>query len=232
MKLNLSGELIPNDWAEIYRKRGYTAGFYCPDDIRTAIAELEPGEELLLEINSIGGGVFAGNEIYSLLESCPNPTRAVIQSLAASAASYMIMSCDRIEIHLPAQLMIHRASTFAWGNSEDLQQARQMLDVTDSAILDAYCRRCGSRISREEIASMMEQEAYIGSTDALLYGFVDGIVGGASEGMQPGVVAASAFNNTVKAMRTLPDIRDLMQAETEETARFRKELESEKTKFK
>ena len=101
MKLNLSGELIPSDWAEIYRKYGYESGFYCPDDVRKAIQDLDPGEELTLEINSIGGSVFAGNEIYSLLEGCENTTRAIIQSMAASAASYMIMSCNHISIHLP-----------------------------------------------------------------------------------------------------------------------------------
>lgn len=230
MKLNLSGELIPSDWAEIYRRWGYKSGFYCPDDVRKAINDLEPGEELLLEVNSIGGSVFGGNEIYALLEGCTNPTRAVIQSMAASAASYMIMPCDRIEIHLPAQLMIHRASTHAWGNSEDLQQAQQMLDVTDASILDTYCRRCGDRVSREELASMMENETYIGSADALRYGLVDSIIGGESNG-QSGLLVASAFNNTVKAMRTLPDIQELLQAEKNESDRLRQELENEKNKF-
>lgn len=230
MKLNLSGELIPNDWAEIYRKYGYESGFYCPDDVRNAINSLEPGEELLLEVNSIGGSVFGGNEIYALLEGCTNPTRAVIQSMAASAASYMIMSCDRIEIHLPAQLMIHRASTYAWGNTEDLRQAQQMLDVTDTSILDVYCHRCGDRVSREDLAAMMENETYIGSADALRYGLVDSIIGGESNA-QPGLLVASAFNNTVKAMRTLPDIRQLLDAEKKETDRLRQELEHEKNKF-
>lgn len=230
MKLNLSGELIPSDWAEIYRRWGYESGFYCPDDVRKAINDLEPGEELLLEVNSIGGSVFGGNEIYALLEGCTNPTRAVIQSMAASAASYMIMPCDRIEIHLPAQLMIHRASTYAWGNSEDLQQAQQMLDVTDASILDTYCRRCGDRVSREDLAAMMENETYIGSADALRYGLVDSIIGG-DNGSQNGLLVASAFNNTVKAMRTLPDIQELLQAEKDENARLRQELENEKNKF-
>lgn len=230
MKLNLSGELIPSDWAEVYRKYGYTSGFYCPDDVRNAISNLETGEELLLEVNSIGGSVFDGNEIYALLESCRNPTRAVIQSLAASAASYMIMACDRIDIHLPAQLMIHRASTVAWGNAEDLQQAQQMLGVTDNAILDTYCRRCGDRISREDLASMMANETYIGAADALQYGLVDSIIG-ADANTQSGLLVASAFNNTVKAMRTLPDIQELMQADKNESDRLRQELENEKNKF-
>ena len=230
MKLNLSGELIPSDWAEIYRRWGYASGFYCPDDVRNAINNLEPGEELLLEVNSIGGSVFGGNEIYALLEGCPNPTRAVIQSMAASAASYMIMPCNRIEIHLPAQLMIHRASTYAWGNSEDLQQAQQMLDVTDEAILNTYCRRCGDRVSREELAAMMEIETYIGAADALRYGLVDSIIGGDSNA-QSGLLVASAFNNTVKAMRTLPDIQTRLDAEKNESDRLREELEMEKNKF-
>lgn len=230
MKLNLSGELIPSDWAEDYRRWGYQSGFYCPDDVRKAIEGLDPGEELLLEVNSIGGSVFAGNEIYALLESCRNPTRAVIQSMAASAASYMIMPCDRIEIHLPAQLMIHRASTIAWGNAEDLQQAQQMLDVTDNSILDTYCRRCGDRCSREELETMMENETYIGSADALRYGFVDSIVGGENNA-QSGVLVASAFNNTVKAMRSLPDIQELRNRKKNESDRLRQELEHEKTKF-
>lgn len=230
MKLNLSGELIPSDWAEDYRRWGYQSGFYCPDDVRKAIEGLDPGEELLLEINSIGGSVFAGNEIYALLEGCTNPTRAVIQSMAASAASYMIMPCDRIEIHLPAQLMIHRASTIAWGNAEDLQQAQQMLDTTDNSILDTYCRRCGDRCSREELETMMENETYIGSADALRYGFVDSIVGGENNA-QSGVLVASAFNNTVKAMRSLPDIQELRNREKNESDRLRQELEHEKNKF-
>lgn len=230
MKLNLSGELIPSDWAEIYRRWGYASGFYCPDDVRNAINNLEPGEELLLEVNSIGGSVFGGNEIYALLEGCPNPTRAVIQSMAASAASYMIMPCNRIEIHLPAQLMIHRASTYAWGNSEDLQQAQQMLDVTDEAILNTYCRRCGDRVSREELAAMMENETYISAADALRYGLVDSIIGGENNA-QSGLLVASAFNNTVKAMRTLPDIQTLLDAEKNESDRLRQELEMEKNKF-
>jgi len=230
MNLNLSGELISSEWAEAYRRHGYTAGFYCPDDVRQAIQDLNPGEELILEINSIGGSVWAGNEIYALLEGCSNPTRAVIQSMAASAASYMIMSCDRIEICLPAQLMIHCASTFAFGNTEDLQQAQQMLDVTDNSILDTYCRRCGNRTSREELAAMMANEKYIGSSDALRYGLVDSIVGG-EEAVQSGPLVASAFNNTVKAMRTLPDIQELLQAEKDAHSQLRQELESEKNKF-
>lgn len=232
MKMNLSGELIANEWAEVYREFGYTSGFYCADDVRQAIADLSDGEELILEINSIGGDVFGANEIYAMLEDCTHPTEAIVQSIAASAASYFIMACDHISMHLPAQLMIHRASTFACGTTADLQQARQMLDTTDSAILDVYCRKCGSKTSREELESMMAAETYINATDALQYGLIDSIVG-ADEGVPTGgLLVASVFSNTVLAMRTLPDIQALIQAKNAEIAKLRQELDTEKNKFK
>lgn len=232
MKMNLSGELIANEWAAMYRKYGYTSGFYCADDVRQAIADLPDGEELILEINSIGGDVFGANEIYAILEDCTHPTKAIVQSMAASAASYFIMACDHISMHLPAQLMIHRASTFACGTTADLQQAQQMLDATDGAILDVYCRKCGSKTSREILEAMMAAETYITATDALKYGLIDSIVG-ADEGAPTGeLLVASVFNNTVRAMRTLPDIQALIQANNAEIAQFRLELDNEKNKFK
>lgn len=221
MKMNLSGELIASDWAEMYRKFGYTSGFYCADDIRQAIADLSDGEELILEINSIGGDVFGANEIYAMLEDCTHPTKAIVKSMAASAASYFIMACDHISMHLPAQLMIHRASTFACGTTADLQQARQMLDTTDSAILDVYCRKCGSKTSREDLEAMMAAETYINATDALEYGLIDSIVGADEDAPTGGLL-----------VRTLPDIQTLIQANNAENAKLRQELDAEKNKFK
>lgn len=231
MKLNLSGELFPNDWAALYREFGYTDGFYCAEDIRQAIAGLSDGEDLTITVNSIGGDVCGGNEIYALLESCDHPTHAVIESLAASAASYFIMACDRISMHLPAQLMIHRASVGVRGNTADLRQAQQMLDSTDNAILDVYCRKCGEKTGRDELAEMMANETYINATDALKLGLIDSIVGADAPTPNGEVMVASAFNNTVRAMRTLPDIKTLMETKQAEVARLRLELESEKTKF-
>ena len=129
MTIDLSGELIPDDWAELYRAYGYTAGFYCPADVRTAIGNLPEGEELVVEVNSVGGWIDGGAEIYSLLQGCKNPTRAVIQSMAASAASYMIMACDSIDICLPAQMMIHNAHCGSYGSKVDHRRSAAMLET-------------------------------------------------------------------------------------------------------
>lgn len=232
MILNLSGELMSDDWAELYRDFGYEAGFFCPGDVRKAMAQLTDGEELVLEINSIGGLVDGGAEIYSLIESCKNPTRAVIQSMAASAASYMIMACDRIDICLPAQMMIHCARGGGPGNSRVHRQAAQCLDTCDEAILNCYEKRCAGKLSREELRAMMEAETYIGARDAVSYGLADGVVGDAEEASEDGMIAASVCGNIVRAMRVLPDIGQLKaKREQQQSDAQRLELARETLRF-
>lgn len=230
MNLNLSGEVMSDDYAEMYRHWGYNAGFFCPADVRQAVSKLTPGEELVLEINSIGGMVDAGTEIFSVIHGCKNPTRAVIQSMAASAASYMIMSCDRIEIMPPAQIMVHQASCYAWGNKINMSQTFQMLDAADRSILNAYCSRCGEE-KRGQLEQLMENETFLTAEDALAVGLVDAIVGSDAQSGSPALVA-SVYNNITRAMRTLPDIQDLIDRRNNEDAdQLLAELELEKNRY-
>lgn len=227
--LRLCGELISDDWAELYRWFGIDSGFYCPGDVRAAVDSLKPGEDLVLEINSVGGHVDAAAEIYAVLEKLQNPTRAEIQSLAASAASYFILACDRVEISLAAQMMIHCAGWGVGGNKFDHLWAAQQLDETDIAILDVYCRKCGEE-HREELKELMEAESYLSARRCLELGLVDAIIGDVSE---PGAAAlvASIHSNTVRAMRTLPDIEDLRRRKLEQMEAQEKELAAEKARY-
>ena len=229
--INLSGELLSDDWAELYRWFGYETGFYCPSDIRAAIEQLKPGEELVLEINSVGGSLDDASEIYSLIQKLNHPTRAEIQSLAASAASYFPLACDRVEIAVPAQMMIHCADWGVGGNKFYHAWAAKQLDVTDNAILDTYCRKCGDKASREELQRMMEEETYLSAQDCLRLGLVDAIIGEANQDHQPLALVASVHNNTVRAMRTLPDIRELKARRDDRLAELDRELFEEKDRY-
>ena len=65
MRYNLKGTICADEDAPIYRWFGLAAA--CPADIRQALADNPAGEEFVLEINSGGGSVYAGFEMYSLL---------------------------------------------------------------------------------------------------------------------------------------------------------------------
>lgn len=215
MKLNLKGELINDEWAEVYRYSGFTTGFYCPGDVRAALDALADGEELVLLINSVGGDVFAANEIYAMLQADSHPIRAEIQSLAASAASYFPLACDRVDIALPAQMMIHCAGWDMGGNKTDHRWAADQLEVTDEAILDVYCRKCGGKADREQLRQLMEAESYLSASQCVELGLADGLLGEETEPGEPLNLVASVSGNTIRAMRTLPDVRELMRRREE-----------------
>lgn len=228
--INLSGELMSDDWAELYRYYGYVAGFYCPGDIRAVIEQLKPGEELVLEINSIGGHVDAAAEIYAILEKISNPTRAEIQSLAASAASYFILACDQVVISLPAQMMIHCVSWGRGGNKHDHLWTAKQLDTSDNSVLDVYCRKCGDKATRDELERLLNEETYLSARQCLEMGLVDAIIGDVPESGTQALVA-SIHNNTIRAMRTLPDIEDLRARKNAQLEALDKELAEEKARY-
>lgn len=228
--LNLRGELIPDDWAELYRMFGFNDGFYCPGDIRAALEGLSVGEELVLLINSVGGNVDAAAEIYAMIARSVNPVRAEIQSLAASAASYFPLACQRVEIALPAQMMIHCGSWDVGGNKFDHRWAADQLEATDNSILDVYCRKCGDKADREHLRELMEKETYLTARDCLALGLVDSIIGEEAEG-EPLAIVASAGHNIVRCMRTLPDIRELKQRRDAEMWKRTAQLRLEQARF-
>ena len=237
MILNLKGEVISDDWAELYRWFGYESGYFCPSDILAAMEALEPGEELLLQINSIGGDVEAAAEIYSCIASCKNPVRAEIQSIAASAASYFPLACDAVAISLPAQMMIHCASWSVGGNKFDHTWAAQQLEATDESILDTYCRKCGEH-RREELRQLMEAETYLTAKQCLELGLVDSIIGEKAEDgteeplrMVASVQANTVRANTVRAMRTLPDIQELKAKKDTMLQSMEQELAAEMSRY-
>lgn len=234
MRIKCNGELLSDEWAELYAWAGFKAGYYSPKRIRDAIAALSPGEELVLEINSVGGDVAAANEIYSAIQVCENPTRAEIQSLAASAASYFPLACDKVEISLPAQMMIHCASINAAGNKEHLRWTADALELTDESTLDVYCKKCGDKADREELRTMMEEETFLSSRRCLELGLVDGIIGAAEQPKEPVRFAATLTGNIITAMNTLPPISELMERRNREQAwkaSARQELEAEKKRY-
>ena len=90
-RLKMNGYIIDDDYGPLYEKYGYSVIY--PNAVRTAIENNPEGEDLILEINSGGGSVFSGFEIFSILRSAKCNTVAEIQSLAGSAASTKACGC-------------------------------------------------------------------------------------------------------------------------------------------
>ena len=117
-KIDIKGDIVSNDVGEFYEWFGMSSTY--PNKIQQAIANDED-DEIVLDVASNGGDVFAASEIYTMLKDSSKNIVVNIQGLAASAASVIAMAGNTVRMSPTSQLMIHKASVSTVGNSDDLE---------------------------------------------------------------------------------------------------------------
>lgn len=128
-------------------------------------------EDIVIRLNSGGGDVFEGIEIYNYLKSLSNHITIEVTALAASAASLVAMAGDKIIIRTGANMMVHEASTMAFGNKSDIQKTLNALTAIDTSIVDIYHDRTG--LDRDEIDNLIANETWLTADEAINKGFAD-----------------------------------------------------------
>lgn len=131
---------------------------------------------ITLHINSPGGDVFDARAIATAIKQHPANVTAKIDGLAASAATYIALAADKVEMAEGSFFMIHKGWTFAMGNADELRETSNLLDKVDESIVNDYAKKTG--IESEEIISLMAAETWFNAKEALERGFVDEITDG------------------------------------------------------
>ena len=125
-------------------------------------------------INSPGGDVFAAAQIYNMLMDYAGQVTVKIDGLAASAASVIAMAGGEVYMSPVSMMMIHNPSTLAWGDSEEMRRAKEMLDEVKESIINAY--ELKTSLSRTKLARMMDDESWMNARKAVEFGFADKIM--------------------------------------------------------
>lgn len=167
MKLEVKGAIVPNDDKWIYEL--FEMDATSPKDITDQLKDAAGDIEVL--INSGGGDVYSGSEIYTALRDTPNNVNVKIVGIAASAASVIAMAGDKVEISPTAQIMIHNAATVAFGDNRSMEHTSNMLEGFNKSIANAYMDKTG--LSQDEILSMMDDETWLTADMAVEKGFAD-----------------------------------------------------------
>lgn len=129
-----------------------------------------------LFIESEGGLVTEGRAIYDMLVRHPATVNAHIEGIAASAATFIAMAGDSIDITEGALFMIHRARVGIFGADRDeLRKMADIVELVDDIIADTYAARTG--LSRSKIDAWMKEEKWMSGKEAVELGFVDTLIG-------------------------------------------------------
>ena len=126
-----------------------------------------------VRIKSPGGDVFEARAMATAMRNHKSKIVAHIDGLAASAASYIATAAAEVEISDGAFLMIHKAWTIAYGNSDDLTSTADLLAKIDGTLIKTYADRSGAEAAT--VNQWMADETWFTADEALAAKLVDAI---------------------------------------------------------
>lgn len=186
-RINIRGVMIPNDYKWYYDYFGEDST--CPADVQKVLDVFQDGDEIEVYINSPGGVIDVGSEIYTLLRSSMDNVKIYITGEACSAASIVAMA-GYCEMAPTALMMVHCVSSMAIGNHSDMEHMADVLHTADKALCRAYTEKTG--MSEQEVLSMMEAETWMTAEQAKERGLVDAIMFAESDTTGP-LIAGAMF---------------------------------------
>ena len=122
-------------------------------------------KSISVRINSVGGSVLDGYSIVSAMLSCKVPCNTYIDGLAASISGVIALAGKKCYMMDYGTLMLHNPSG---GND------KAVTDLVKQTLVTLISNRCSK--TPEEISTMMDQETWLTSAEALNSGFVDEVV--------------------------------------------------------
>ena len=169
-KIKINGVIIPNDYQDIYDWLGWDAT--SPKKISEQLED--SNDNVVVEINSGGGSVFAGSEIYTMLKSYTGEVTVRIVGIAASAASVIAMAGNKVLMSPTSQLMIHNATMATHGDYREMDHTSDFLKNVNQSIANAYKLKSGK--TDDELKEMMDNETWFTAQQALEHKLIDEVM--------------------------------------------------------
>lgn len=163
----LSGVVDPF-WGEISQKT--------VDEAVTAARADDSAEEITVVINSPGGDVAEGINIYNYLRRAKVNTE--ISGVAASIASVIALAGKHVAIYDNSTMFIHHAWCYLGdGNADDARTAADRMDAIDGTLANIYASR---GLDQDQITELMDgpdgQGSMLTAARALELGLVDEVL--------------------------------------------------------
>lgn len=141
------------------------------------IAELKAlkAKQITLYLNSPGGQLFDGLAMYNALRRHPAQVDVIVDSLAASAASFIAMAGDTVTMAPHSQMMIHDAMGLVIGNAADMREMADFLDKSSDNLAAIYAGKAGGTV--EEWRERMRVTSWFSDREAVEAGLADRVEG-------------------------------------------------------
>lgn len=159
------GEVTKYAWEEI--------GEVSAQAFKKELDNLGEVETINLHINSPGGSVFEGINIFNMLKMHKAKVNVYVDALAASIASVIAMCADTLYMHKNSMMMIHHAWTYAAGNATQLRKAADDIEKISNVSCQTYLDRAGDKLTEEKLQELLDAETWLSADEAFSFGLCD-----------------------------------------------------------
>lgn len=150
-------------------------------------------DRIRLHLNSPGGEVYEAIAILNALRRHPATVTAVVDGIAASAASFIAAGVDRLVMAPNSELMIHDAWGIGIGPAATMRELADSLDRVSDNIASIYAAKAGT--PAEDWRARMLAETWFSATDAVDAGLADEVEAPAAA--SDPAAAAARFDLTI-----------------------------------
>lgn len=146
------------------------------NEFTDALAQLPDDVSAIeLHINSPGGSVWDGLTILNNLRQHDAPVTAVVDGVAASAASFIAVASDEVVMMPNSRMMIHDALGICLGQAQDMHDYGDFLADSSDNIAAIYASKAGGTVA--EWRQTMQAKGLMGqwysAEDAVAAGLAD-----------------------------------------------------------
>jgi len=125
--------------------------------------------QIILRINSGGGEVFEALAILNMFRAHKATVTAVVDGLAASAASFLAAGCDETVMSPGTQMMIHKPWGIEIGDSDTMRKHADILDGLEVSMVELYTAKAGEK----DWAQLLADETWLTTSEAMQLGLAD-----------------------------------------------------------
>lgn len=177
-EITIYGEIVERRPTDCWTGEPLDGLFTTPEGFLEDLARVKDTRNITVRINSVGGDLYTAIGISNRLKELAGNTVAVIDGIAASAATVIAMGCNLIKAYPGSLFMVHEAMTTLVGayNHRELMEVNKRLEAANAAAAETYHSK--TKLGIEKIRNIMAKESWMTGRKAKEDGWIDEVIEG------------------------------------------------------
>lgn len=177
-EVTIYGEILSRRPVNFWTGESEEGLFTTPEGFLEDLAKIQNSKNITVRINSVGGDLYTAIGISNRLKELAGNTVAIIDGIAASAATVIAMGCKTIKAYSGSLFMVHEALTQLSGayNHKALMEVNKRLEAANQAAAETYDSK--TKLGVDKIRSIMARESWMTGKAAQADGWIDEVIDG------------------------------------------------------